>query len=202
MLSARRARRWSRARGVLRALLGRYLEADPRALRFATGTHGRPVLLDDAACLTSVAEPPSAKSAPSRPAQLSFNLSHSAGLALYAFADGAAIGVDIEVAKSSVNELALAERAFGPTQVRRLESLEPPIRAREFLRTWVRHEAELKCRGIGIGSGQRNARVTDMWVVELDVGTPAAAAVALAQAPLELRCWEWHAEPADALRTA
>ncbi|HEY2216879.1 MAG TPA: hypothetical protein VGH21_05245, partial [Solirubrobacteraceae bacterium] len=35
---------WSRSRGVLRALLGRYLDVEPRAPRFASTAHGKPTL--------------------------------------------------------------------------------------------------------------------------------------------------------------
>ncbi|HEU4702044.1 MAG TPA: hypothetical protein VFS37_06130, partial [Conexibacter sp.] len=37
-------RRWTAARAALRALLGAYLDADPRELRFAEGPHGKPAL--------------------------------------------------------------------------------------------------------------------------------------------------------------
>ncbi len=38
---------WARSRGLLRALLGRYLERDPRQLRFEVGAHGKPKLAHD-----------------------------------------------------------------------------------------------------------------------------------------------------------
>src|SRR5262249_26006911 len=41
-----KAERWSRGRGVVRELLGRYLETDPRTLRLKTGAPGKPVLGD------------------------------------------------------------------------------------------------------------------------------------------------------------
>jgi 4'-phosphopantetheinyl transferase len=42
VLSARKARRWGRARRVLRELVGRYLERDPASLRFNTEAGGKP----------------------------------------------------------------------------------------------------------------------------------------------------------------
>jgi 4'-phosphopantetheinyl transferase len=179
---------WTRAHGVLRALLGRYLESDPRALRFATAAHGKPALLDDP--VRSTAAPGSVQA---RSAGMSFNLSHSGQLALYAFAETGAVGVDVEVARRPIDEAAIAARTFGPAEAGRLEGLDPAMREREFLRIWVRHEAELKCRGIGIGGAAVGASGREPWIAELDVGARAAAAVAAEHAPHELRCWDWHA---------
>jgi 4'-phosphopantetheinyl transferase len=160
---------WTRARGVLRALLGRYLQTDPAMLRFASGTHGKPALADHE--------------------RLSFNLSHSGQIALYALTDTGAVGIDVEVARRSRDVLALAVRAFGAAQAERLAAVEPPLREREFLRLWTRREAALKCRGTGIGcspTGEIEPRI-----LELDVGSSAAAAVALECPTRELRQWDW-----------
>lgn len=81
---------WARSRGVLRALLGRYLNRDPRELRFALGPHGKPALLP--AGLARAA-------APAPAADLRFNLSHSGTIALYAVTAGREVGVDIECAR-------------------------------------------------------------------------------------------------------
>jgi 4'-phosphopantetheinyl transferase len=180
---------WSRAHGVLRQLLGRYLARDPHTLRFTTGAHGKPALLDD---------PPRSPATPQRmaatPARLSFNLSHSGHLALYAFSTIAHVGVDVELARRPIDELGVAARAFGAAEARRLGELDPAIREREFLRAWVRHEAELKCRGTGIGgAGAAGTSGRGPWIAELEVGPRAAGAVALECPPRELRCWDWRA---------
>ncbi len=182
-LSEGAGRMWARARGLLRALLGRYLHRDPSALCFSTGLRGKPALL--------AVRPPSdarASIATRTPAQLSFSLSHSRALALFAVTEIEPVGVDVEVARRPRNEVALAARVFGPVQARRLEGLEPAIRAAEFLRMWVRHEAECKRRGTGL-AGRGHG---DRWISELDVGSCAAGAVALARRPRELCCWDWR----------
>jgi 4'-phosphopantetheinyl transferase len=168
----RDGRLWARSRGLLRELLGRYLQVEAGRLRFATGAHGKPALLED-------------------PEPLSFNLSHSAATAVYAFSAAGPVGVDVELARHSVDALALAARAFGPAEAERLERLDPDRREQEFRRAWVRHEAALKWLGTGIGAAQ--ARGRSPWVAELEMGTRTAAAVALSAAPSELRCWEWQA---------
>ena len=78
--------RWTRCRGVLRALLARYLGLDPRALQFSLGEHGKP-MLDTTG-----------------PRTLQFNLSHSGELALYAFSQNAAVGIDVEASRRPLDE--------------------------------------------------------------------------------------------------
>jgi 4'-phosphopantetheinyl transferase len=154
--------RWARARGILRALLGDYLGADPRSLRIETDGDGKP----------RVAGP------------LEFNLSHSAGVALYAFAAGRSVGVDVEVARERrTDPVALAARAFGPEEAARLAALDPAQRQAEFLRAWARYEARLKCGA------------ESPWIVELDVGPGAAAALAVERGPCAVRRREWPTTP-------
>ncbi len=183
LVSERDRRLWTRSRGVLRALLGRYLQRDPTALRFASGAHGKPALID------ATAGSAAGSSFGAKISRLSFNLSHSGQLALFAITETGPVGVDVEVARRPIDELAIAARTFGPEEARRLERLDPASREREFLRAWVRHEAELKCRGTGLPPSCEGA--SELWIAELDVGATAAAAVAV-ERPARLHCWDWH----------
>jgi 4'-phosphopantetheinyl transferase len=170
---------WMRSRGVLRALIGHYLHSDGSTIAFATGEHGKPALLGD-----DCGAPPA----------LSFNLSHSGAVALYAFALTDPVGVDVESARRSVNELAVAARILGPAAAARLGGLDGESRKREFLRLWVRYEAELKCLGLGIGRAeQADLEEHRVWLGDLDVGPGAAAAIASSVTPRELHLWDWTA---------
>jgi 4'-phosphopantetheinyl transferase len=164
---------WRRSRGLLRELLGRYLVLGPASLRFVVGEHGKPALRD--------------------PASLHFNMSHSGGLALYAFSDAGAVGVDVEVARRPVDEVAIARRMLGEEVARRLQTLDPTTRRREFLEAWSSHEAELKCLGVGIGEPGAAPAGRRPSVVTLDLGPGAGAAVATARRARELICWDWPA---------
>jgi 4'-phosphopantetheinyl transferase len=186
-LNERDRRLWTRSRGVLRALLGRYLQQDPRTLRFALSIHGKPELLGDAT-LSTVSPPPASAIS----TRVSFNLSHSRGRALYAFTTASAVGVDLELARRPIDAVAIARRAFGAAEAERLAGLDPEVREQEFLRAWVRHEAELKFLGAGIGAGASAVGGRAGWIAELDIGPRGAAAVAGRTRPSELRCWAWR----------
>jgi 4'-phosphopantetheinyl transferase len=80
----RRRVRWARSRGILRALLGRYLDCDPRTLRFIPGSHGKPALHREEGGWTT---------------DLRFNLSHSGEILLLAVTAGREVGVDVERAR-------------------------------------------------------------------------------------------------------
>jgi 4'-phosphopantetheinyl transferase len=170
----RDGRLWARAHGVLRALLSRYLDIDPSTLRFGAEGQGKPVLLGSATARL-----------------LSFNLSHSGRLALYAFAENFSVGVDVQVASRRVDPVAIAARVLGSEEARRLMALAPAIREQEFLRAWARHEAEFKCLGTGLGGGSDARTAAELWIADLNLGVDAAGALAVEVTPLELRCWEW-----------
>jgi 4'-phosphopantetheinyl transferase len=175
IVGERDRRLWRRSRGVLRALLAGYLQTDGGALRFGVGPHGKPTLLDGSTGRGT----------------LSFNLSHSQHLALYAFTQSGGVGIDVQLApreRRALGEVSLARRAFGAAEARRLEALEPGSRSRELLRLWTRHEATLKRHGTGL---RLRPAESESWVAELDVGRRAAAAVSLERRPRELRCWDW-----------
>ncbi len=86
--------RWTRTRGALRLLLARYVDTDPQALRFTLGPQGKPALSGG-------------------PPALNFNLSHSGDIALYAFALGCAVGIDVERPRPGIDILGVAARALG-----------------------------------------------------------------------------------------
>lgn len=178
---------WIRARGVLRALLGRYLDEDPRTLRVVSDERGKPGLLDDAPDGSAPELDPRSAAC----SRVSFNLSHSGDVALYAFAAGVSVGVDVEVARRAIDEVAIAARTFGATEAERLRELDPETRRREFLRAWVRYEATLKCLGVGIGGTAAASGNSLPWIAELDMGPRGAGAVAVERAPREVRLWEW-----------
>src|SRR4030095_11832513 len=82
-------------RGILRKILSAYLALAPDDVRFVYNEYGKPLISDD-----------------QNRGALSFNLSHSNGMALYAVARGRRVGIDIEYMREDFASLAVAERFF------------------------------------------------------------------------------------------
>ena len=99
-------------RGLLRELLGAYLNRPAKVLRFACGPRGKPLLAGEDA-----------------DAGLRFNLSHSGERALYAIARRE-VGVDLECLNRVVNDAAVAERVCTPREWAAFQAL-PAERFRE-----------------------------------------------------------------------
>jgi hypothetical protein len=124
-------------------------------------------------------------------------MTHSGWLALYAFTRVGEVGVDVQVARQPTNAVAIAARAFGADEARRLAALDQAAGEQEFLQAWVRHEAKLKWLGIGICCPER--RGGEPLVVQLAVGPSAEAAVAVEPATREIRCWRYRPSQAQAI---
>lgn len=129
------ARRYVISRGLLRVLLGRYLNRPPGTLIFLSNEWGKPAL----------AEP----GAPS----LHFNLSHSGDKVLFALARTCEVGVDIERVRPDLAVEALAARFFSAAETAALTALPEPERRQAFFQVWARKEACLKGCGTGISGG-------------------------------------------------
>jgi 4'-phosphopantetheinyl transferase len=119
-------------RGGLRTMLGSYLGKPPHEIRFAYTNHGKPYLAD-----------------PAQP-QLSFNVSHTDGLAAFAFGWNHAIGVDVEAVRTNFNAEEIAGRFFSTAEKRALGEFPPEERHAAFFRCWTRKEAYIKARGEGL----------------------------------------------------
>lgn len=175
---------WARSRALLRELLGRYLDTPPGDLRFGSGPHGKPELM-----------------AAPQASRLRFSVSHSGMLAMYAFALGGEVGVDVQVGlPRDRHASSLARRILGPTAATRLASLPASQRSREVLAGWVRHEAQVKCLGTGLGAPAAGRRP---WVMEVAISgdEPVAAALAAERRPSRVRRLIWDpggARPATA----
>ena len=118
-------------RGTIRTLVGRYLETDPAACTFVANRYGRP----------SLAHPGGSG--------LAFNVSHTAGLIVCAFAREPEIGVDVEEACRTI-DLALARRFFSPAEADALDALPEAERPDRFFDYWTLKEAYIKARGMGL----------------------------------------------------
>jgi 4'-phosphopantetheinyl transferase len=121
------------ARGILRELLGRYVNRDAAHLEFDYGAQGKPSLR-----------------AESSQKLVRFNVSHSHGMALLAFALDRHVGVDVELIRPDFAGERIAERFFSPQEVAELRSLPPTLQDEAFFLCWTRKEAYIKARGEGL----------------------------------------------------
>ena len=128
---ARHRRRFIVARGILRQLLGNYLNIEPKDLQFDYGDRGKPLL----------------KSNQTEPLQ--FNLSHSHEYALYGFTYDRLIGVDLEYLRES-DFMKIARRFFSDGEYELLMKASEDVRAKLFFQLWTAKEAYLKAIGTGI----------------------------------------------------
>jgi 4'-phosphopantetheinyl transferase len=122
--------RFTVARGALRVLLTRYVNAEPTAIRFTYNSYGKPALVSD------------------QPVR--FNVSHSGGVALYAVAKNREVGVDVERVRPEFAGEAIAERFFSPREVEALRGLPRSQIVEGFFNCWTRKEAYIKARGKGL----------------------------------------------------
>jgi 4'-phosphopantetheinyl transferase len=149
-------RRFIVARAILRTILGRYLEIDPRQVSFQYGQYGKPAL----------AQPHNT--------QLQFNISHSAGAALFAVAPGRQVGADLEYIRPLTDLTSLANDCFSTSEIAALSELPEREKLRAFFDGWTRKEAFLKATGLGLSLS------TKVFEVSLSPG----------EGPRELRLFE------------
>jgi 4'-phosphopantetheinyl transferase len=140
-------RRFVARRAALRRILGRYLNAGPETIRFDRGAYGKPSL-----------------GPPWNDSRIRFSTTHSAGLALVAFALGADLGVDVEQIRPLDSYEDLCRRYFAPPEQESLRRLPEPERLAAFFRGWARKEALMKAIGTGLSLG------LDQVVVSLEAG--------------------------------
>jgi len=182
------------ARGVLRAILGRYLNRAPEGLSFCYSVHGKPALAGE-----------------SGGDAIRFNVSHSHGIALYAVTRGREVGVDLERIRSNLAVAEIAERFFSRRDAAMLRTLSTEAQCEAFFRFWTRKEACLKARGEGLSSpldqidvlpapgkpdavpgAQPDSSEASRWSLQELVPAPGyVAALAVEGEGWRPACWQW-----------
>lgn len=120
-------------RAWLRMILAGYLCTDPKTLIFAYAKNEKPYLA-----------PPFDRHA------VDFNLAHSGGIALYAFARNRHLGVDIEHRKRDFDFAAIARRFFSEHEQKEFSQAPADEKLGAFFRCWTRKEAYIKATGEGL----------------------------------------------------
>src|ERR1039458_5017746 len=178
-------------RGILRKLLGDYLGSSPASIEFFYGAGGKPAHRPE----------------DSRP-PIRFNLSHSDGLAVLAFARSREIGIDLELIRPEFAGEEIAERYFSARELAELRALPATIRPEGFSVCWTRKEAYVKARGLGLQIPLDSFSVSltpgqpeilqsadsDRWNLRSFVPAPNfVAAIVEEGRDLQPRYWDWSA---------
>ena len=154
---------------VLRRVLALYLDEAEEEIALARGERGKPRLA-------------------TKPERLAFNLSHSGGLTLVAVSRGREVGVDVEREKPERDLVALAERALAPEDAATVRAAAGAGRTRVFYELWTRHEARLKCLGVGL-AGAPTWPPPPVAEESLPIDPGYAAALAVTGKAVPVRCW-------------
>jgi len=161
-------------RGYLRMLLGGYLGVAPQSIELEFNPFGKPSLAGALAA-----------------GGLRFNVSHSHGLALFAFTRGRELGVDIEKIRPDFATTEIAGRFFSAAESARLCSLAPEQQPRAFFECWTRKEAYIKARGDGL------SRRLDTFEVAFGPGAAPAILAAGDEPEAAVRWVVYDLPPAD-----
>jgi 4'-phosphopantetheinyl transferase len=121
------------ARARLRQLLAERLDMLPLSIELVYGARGKPALAPRCTDL-----------------DLRFNLSHSHNVAVYAFARGLEIGIDVEAIRVIRDADNIATRFFSKRENKAYLALDPCDRPRGFFNCWTRKEAFIKAIGEGL----------------------------------------------------
>ena len=133
-------------RGILRSILGSYLGIEPRHLRFCYGENGKPAISNQDFRGT-----------------IRFNLSHSNGVALFAFTLGREIGVDIEKVREIGEMEQIVERFFSVREYDRFCHLPEGKKRKLFFTYWTCKEAFIKADGGGFKIPLNSFEVSNVY---------------------------------------
>src|SRR5438552_7969902 len=122
-------RRFVIARGFLRQLLAAYVDLQPLDVEFTYSEAGKPAL-------SAIHE-----------SNLSFNVSHSGEIAVFSFAIGREVGVDVEYIRYDVDVEAIPRRFFSRMEQQILATLQGQQKFEGFFNCWTRKEAYVKAVG-------------------------------------------------------
>ena len=123
-------RQFIASRCALRIFIGKYLGIEPAEVEFQFGEFGKPAQKNDRS--------------------LVFNISHSKGAGIFAFAEEFDLGVDIEFCKKKLEILDIANRFFSKNEIASLCRLPAEQRLQGFYNCWTRKEAFIKAAGKGL----------------------------------------------------
>lgn len=186
------ANRFKTARGILRKILASYFPKAKHEISFSQNDCGKPFLAADFPG-----------------GGLRFNASHSQGVALYAFALGREVGIDLEYVRPENIDLHLAKRFFSTKEIAEINAASENLRTEKFFHCWTRKEAYAKARGMGLSLPLSSfsvpldpclytpmlidgAEATSWWVAALAPCEGYVGAIVTECPFVALKLWQWR----------
>lgn len=191
-------RRYVHAHGLLRMLLGRYLDRSPASIQLMAGPNGKPCLL-------------------SEDETMRFNLSHARALVLCAFARDREVGVDVEWRDRELSWRDVASYTCSKREQTLLSSMDGPAQVDTFYSWWTLKEAYVKAVGAGLTlplnridvAGRCESPVADpadgdirdpRWaMLTLPLWSEYAGALVTQGCAAKIRCFQWRWDSAAGL---
>jgi 4'-phosphopantetheinyl transferase len=178
-----------------RDILSRYLQCEPKDIRFTFGSHGKPHLREE-----------------NNITGLNFNLAHSNEWALLAVTRQGAVGIDVELMRPNLTDVDVITQIFSSYERESIQSLPDELRVKAFFNCWTRKEAFVKATGLGLSYPLQHFDVSCMpkeaakllhirdqpqtaghWsMIDLDLGDVCyVASVVLEKTNVSLKQWNW-----------
>lgn len=191
-------RRYVHAHGLLRMLLGGYLDRSPASIRFMAGPNGKPWLL-------------------SEDETMHFNLSHARALVVCAFARDREVGVDVEWRDRELSWRDVASYTCSKREQTLLSSMAGPAQVDTFYSWWTLKEAYVKAVGAGLTlplnridvAGRYGASIVDsadgdirdprLTMLTLSLWSEYAGALVTEGRAAKIRCFQWRWDSAAGL---
>ena len=118
----------------LRIVLSRYQNCSPTSIAYSLNEYGKPSLLLN-----------------SGQSGVSFNLSHTYGLACCAVTREGDVGVDVEFMERMGNQDEISEKFFSPVEFADMMKIhDEKARKKRFFHLWTLKEAYIKAKGMGL----------------------------------------------------
>ena len=182
-------------RGILRVLLGNYLNINPKKIKFHYNQFGKPFITDQF-----------------KNSKIQFNLSHSKDMLVLVFCKTANVGIDIEFMRTDFDLLRLARQFFSKREVKELISTPSNLLREAFFNCWTRKEAFIKAKGKGLSIpldkfdvssapgkparlcyyNENPSEISDWFLYELNgIGENYISSVAIKGRPENMKYWEY-----------
>lgn len=121
-------------RALVRVVLSKYCDIEPKDWLFQKGSHGKPSIGND----------------PTNASGLFFNISHTNGMVIVGVTREPSLGVDVENLDRRKPSMGIAESFFATAEIDALRELSDLEQQQRFYEYWTLKESYIKAVGLGL----------------------------------------------------